>query len=318
MKNKQVILFAVLTLHIGVKAQSTPEALLSQLPSVPTVNCAADREEIDRFAERIHKVKETIRLTVDRIHADAQADMARNKIASNVIRLSGLEKKDIQNISKDNGRKATEKVISEQYGVSLQELETVGGMSDAEQEKWAQQYAGKMKKKALDNPKASIIKGSNAKRMLELASEQKILGEHITERMNRIAHLLEQVEKQDSIESRKLEERLRPLRKQLCSGICSDAEIARSNAAEKQIHAAKIKYCQIMSPLQTDAIEQYLTTVKSLLPDYRKLTIIQNEIAELQQIGEIMPQDVSCYAAIDEYADALLSAYKYWVGKFNM
>ena len=72
-----------------------------------------------------------------------------------------------------------------------------------------------------------------------------------------------------------------------------------------------------MSPLQTDAIEQYLTTVKSLLPDYRKLTNIQNEIATLQQIGEIVPQDLSCYSAIDDYADVLSSAYKYWVGKFN-
>ena len=72
-----------------------------------------------------------------------------------------------------------------------------------------------------------------------------------------------------------------------------------------------------MSPLQTAAIEQYLTTLKSLLPDYRKLTNIQNEIATLQQIGEVVPTDLSCYSAIDDYADVLLSAYKYWFGKFN-
>ena len=72
-----------------------------------------------------------------------------------------------------------------------------------------------------------------------------------------------------------------------------------------------------MSPLQTEAISQYLTTVKSLLPDYRKLTNVQNEVAKLQQIGEIVPQDLSCYAAIDEYATALLDAYKYCIGKFN-
>lgn len=306
------------------QAQSTPEAFLSQLPSPPATNCTADRVEIDRFSDRINKVQEQIHQIIDRINADAQADTEKNKnkIVSNAIRQTGLNKSDVQklqksNDSKDEGRKAAGKVVSEQYGVSLQELETVGEMSDAEQEKWAQQYADRMKNQAEKNPDAAVKKGDNAKRLFNLANEQKLLGERITERMNRVSQIFKNVEIQDTIETRKLEEKIRPLEKLLCSGICSDAEIARSNAAEKQIHAAKIEYCQKMSPLQTDAIEQYLTTVKSLLPDYRKLTNIQNEIATLQQIGEIVPQDLSCYSAIDDYADVLSSAYKYWVGKFN-
>ncbi len=135
--------------------------------------------------------------------------------------------------------------------------------------------------------------------------------------MNRVALILKNVEQQDSIESRNIEEKIRPLEKQLCSGICSDAEIARSRAAEKQIYALKIKYCEKMSPIQTDAISQYLNTVKTLLPDYRKLADVQNEMVRLEQVGEITPQDLSCFAAIDEYATVLLEAYKYWVGKFE-
>jgi len=53
------------------------------------------------------------------------------------------------------------------------------------------------------------------------------------------------------------------------------------------------------------------------LPVYRKLTNVENKIAELQQIGNITPNELSCYAAIDDYTNALLNAYKYWVGKFN-
>lgn len=324
-KQRYIFLCAIMLVAYSVlQAQSTPEAFLSQLPSPPTGNCTADRAEIDRFSDRINKVQEQIRQVIDRIHADAQADMEKNKskIMSKAIQQSGLSKSDVHNLqqsdgSEEEGRKAAEKVVSEQYGISLQELEKVGEMSDAEQEKWAQQYAEQMKNQAMKNPQAAIKKGDKAKRLFELANEQKLLGERITERMNRIAQLFKQVELQDSIESEKLEKKLQPLRKQLCSGICSDAEIARSNAAEKQIYVAQIEYCQKMSPLQTDAIEQYLTTLKSLLPDYRKLTNIQNEIATLQQIGEVVPTDLSCYSAIDDYADVLLSAYKYWFGKFN-
>lgn len=324
-KQRYIFLCAIMLVAYSVlQAQSTPEAFLSQLPSPPTGNCTADRAEIDRFSDRIYKVQEQIRQTIDRIHADVQADTEKNKnkIVSNAIRQSGLNKSDVQKLQNSNGneaegRKAAEKVISEQYGISMQELETVGEMSDAEQEKWAQQYAEQMKSQAMKDPQAATKKGDNAKRLFNLANEQKLLGEHITKRMNRVSQIFKNVEMQDTIETRKLEEKIRPLERLLCSGICSDAEIARSNAAEKQIHAAKIEYCQKMSPLQTDAIEQYLTTLKSLLPDYRKLTNIQNEIATLQQIGEVVPTDLSCYSAIDDYADVLLSAYKYWFGKFN-
>lgn len=306
------------------QAQSTPEALLSQLPSPPTVNCMADRDEIERFDDKIYKVKESIQQAVDRIHADARANMERNKdkVVSKAILQSGLNKRDVQKLQQPDGRQeqgriAAEKVISEQYGISLKELGKVGEMSDVEQEKWAQQYASQMKNQVQNSPQSAIKKGDKAKRLFELASEKKLLGERISERMNRISQIFKNVDAQDTIETRKLEAKIRPLEKQLCSGICSDAEATRSAAAEKQIHAAKIEYCKKMSPLQTDAIEQYLTTVKSLLPDYRKLTEIENEAAKLQQIGEIVAQDLSCYAAVDEYADVLLSAYKYWVGKFN-
>lgn len=324
-KQRYIFLCAIMLVAYSVlQAQSTPEAFLGQLPTPPTINCAADRAEIDRFSDRINKVQEQIRQVIDRIHADAQADMEKNKskIMSKAIQQSGLSKSDVHNLqqsdgSEEEGRKAAEKVVSEQYGISLQELEKVGEMSDAEQEKWAQQYAEQMKNQAMKNPQAATKKGDNAKRLFNLANEQKLLGEHITKRMNRVSQIFKNVEMQDTIETRKLEEKIRPLERLLCSGICSDAEIARSNAAEKQIYVAQIEYCQKMSPLQTDAIEQYLTTLKSLLPDYRKLTNIQNEIATLQQIGEVVPTDLSCYSAIDDYADVLLSAYKYWFGKFN-
>ena len=296
-----MLLLTLLALYVTAEAQSTPEALLNQLPGVPTVNCAADTTEVNRFTDRIYGIKATIQEIVERIHSDAQENMEELQ----------------NNVSEDKSRSAAEKSVSEQYGVSLRELEKVGEMNDSEQEKWAQQYADRMKNDAKKNPKATVEKGNKAKRLFELASEQKTLGESITERMKRVAMLLKEVEMQDSVETRKLEEKIRPLEQQLCSGICSDAEIARSNAAEKQIYALKIQHCQKMSPLQTEAISQYLTTVKSLLPDYRKLTNVQNEVAKLQQIGEIVPQDLSCYAAIDEYATVLLDAYKYCVGKFN-
>ena len=323
--NYYLILGAMLLFaHFEAKAQSTPEAFLGQLPSVPTVNCAADRAEIDRFADRIYRVKTDLQQVIDRIHADAQADMEKNKnkVVSNAISQSGLNKSDVRKLqqsdgSEDEGQKAVEKAVSEQYGVSMQDLEKVGEMSDEEQEKWAQNYANNMMQQAKQNPKATIKKTDKSARLFELAKEEKAIGERITYDMTRVTQIFKNVEEQDTIETRILNKKLRPLEKQLCSGICTDAEIARSRAAEKQIYNLKIQYCEKMSPLQTNAISQYLTTIKTLFPDYRRLTEIQNEITTLQQIGELVPQDLYCIKAVDEYANVLSEAYKYWVGKFE-
>lgn len=297
-KKSFILLLILLNVHFTTKSQTKPEAFLGQLPTVPTVNCLADTSEVNRFTNRIYIVKEALRETVDRIHS--QSPVSIGQIPDNVDEQQAL--------------KAAEKTVNDQYSVSLQELQKVGEMSDAEQEEWAQQYANRMMDEAKKNPQEAINKGDKANQLFTLASEQKALGDRITERMNRVSGMLKNVEIQDSIETRKLNEQIVPLRKQLCSGICSDAEIARSQAAEKQIKALKIKYCEKLSPMQTDAISQYLTTLKSLMPDYRRLSEVQNEIVELQQLGEIIPQDLSCYAAIDEYANVLLNAYKYWVG----
>lgn len=326
MKKKQSYILTVIVFvcYLSTKAQSTPESFLSRLSAIPTVACAADTSVVNRFTDKIYQVKSDLKEVIDRIQSKAQADMEKNKnkIVSNAIGQSGLSENDVQKLQKsdgneEQGRKAAEKVVSEQYGVSMQDLEKVGEMSDEEQEKWAQNYASQQMQKAKQNPQAAIKKTEKSARLFELGKEEKAIGERITFAMEKVSGLFKNVETQDTIETRKLNEKIRPLEKQLCSGICSDAEIARSNAAEKQIYALKIKFCEKMSPMLIDAISQYLTTVKTLFPDYRRLTEIQNEITTLQQIGELVPQDLYCIKAVDEYADVLSEAYKYWVGKFE-
>ena len=286
--------------QISAKALTTPEAFLSQLPSVPSVACASDRSVVDKFSDRIYEVKASLKEVIDRFHEEAESK-------GEEIQSNSDEKKSLKTAEKD---------ISEQYGVSMSDLDKVGEMSDAEQEKWAKNYAGKMMQQAQKDPKSAIKKGDHSARLFQLAKEQKELGETITERMNRVSEIFRSVDLQDTIESRKLEERIKPLEKELCSGICTAAEIARSNAAEKQIYNLKIQYCEKMSPLQSNALNQYLTTLKTLFPIYRRLTEVENEIAR-DQFGDIVPVDLSCYSAVDEYATALLDAYKFWVGKYR-
>lgn len=324
MKNiySYLLLIILLSLSLIIIAQPTPETLLDRLPSVPSVACSGDTSVISRFDKQIDEVKVTLNKVIDQLQAEVQGQvgMSQSKMIADAVTRSGLNADDLKKLQQEGneeelGSIAAEKAISEQYGLSLQDLEKLGEMSEADQEKWAQNYAGNMMGKAKTDPSAAK-RNDTAEQLFELAKEQKALGDRITERMNRVALLLRNVEIQDSIESNKLDKKRQPLEEQICSGICSPAEIARSKAAEKQIYNLEIQFCDKMSPLLTDAISQYLTTLKSLFPDYRKLSEVENEIARIQQLGEFTPIDLSCYAAIDDYTDVLSIAYKYYVGKF--
>lgn len=279
------------TAQLPLYAQKTPEAFLSQLPSVPTVKCDCDHTEVDKFYSAIYPVKEELKNIIERMQ---ESTLAKAQNSEDEIKANALDK----------------------AGISQAEMEKMAAMSDAELQQWAQNYANKEMATALQDPEAYNQQHDNSERLFELAQEQMMASEKIIAEMGRLQEILLEVQKQDIEESKKLEEQIRPLEKQLCSGICTEAEAARSDAAEKKIYDLRIKYCQKMSPLQTDALTQYLTGVKSILPDYRRLAEIQNELATLQN-GVSYPVDMPCYAAIEEYTDVLLSAYQYRVGKFE-
>lgn len=324
MKKNYLLFFAILASCVTARSQSTPEALLGKLPAVPSNICTADRAVIDHFMEQVSEVQAALKQETDRRGADVQADIDKSKgrIVDDAIRQSGLHKGDVNKLKQSDGsekerRKAADNVVSEKYGVSLQELEKVSEMSETEQKQWALKIAEQMQSQAMNDPKAVMRKDDKNRQLVALAKEEKSLMEVITERMNRVTKIFNNLEELDSIERRNFVAKLRPLQDQICSGICSDEEVARSKAAEKEIYALKVRFCEKMSPIQADALSQYLTAVKSLLPIYRQLADIGNEMVELQQVGIKLPRDAKCYSAVDSYAAYLKGAYKYWVGKFE-
>ena len=184
MKKKQSYILTVIVFvcYLSTKAQSTPESFLSRLSAIPTVACAADTSVVNRFTDKIYQVKSDLKEVIDRIQSKTQADMEKNKnkIVSNAIGQSGLSENDVQKLQKsdgneEQGRKAAEKVVSEQYGVSMQDLEKVGEMSDEEQEKWAQNYASQQMQKAKQNPQAAIKKQKKVPDCLSWSKKKKRL-----------------------------------------------------------------------------------------------------------------------------------------------
>ncbi|MDD3080552.1 MAG: hypothetical protein PHH37_15830 [Paludibacter sp.] len=327
--SKLYILPVLFLLQAGVlKAQSTPEAFLAQLPAIPSSVCGVDTSVVNHFMNQIDKTKEAIQDEIDRFQARTGVDLKKinDKILSSVAAQLGLNMNDTnhlqnENISDGQKNKVIDKSLKNQYGLSMNEVSKVANMSEAEQQQWAQNYANQQMQKAKQNPKEALKNQPKYNRIIKLQKEQMAIYDRINDKKNIEANLLKNIDLQDSIETNKLIAKIGPMNKEISSymGICTPAEAARSRMLEKQVYNLKLEYCEKLSPMQLSYIKQYLDNMKILKPDYIRLIEIQNELSQLQYGTSLIPDD-SDFLYIDNiqsYAGVLSSAYKYWVGKFE-
>lgn len=301
----------------AVKSQSTPEAFLGQLPPVPNHVCSTDSAVVNHFKNQVDKIISDLKEVADRISAERQPAFNKAIAAQAGLSMNDINQLKDENISEEQAHKIANKSLGNQYNLSMEELSKVANMSEEEQQKWAQQYANQQMQKAQKNPQATLKKQDKDERLFELAKEQKVISERMQSLGTKEYKLHQNIELQDTTLKQKLTLKAKPLESQICSGICTPAEIARSKAAEKQLYNLNLQYCEEMSSLEVNYISQYLSDLKMLLPDYRRLEEIENEMSKLQHQTSLPVKDLYCFDAVDKYAHTLSSAYNYWVGKSN-
>ncbi len=295
---KAFLAAGVMLLSLCMNAQITPEAFLGGLPGIPGSVCSTSDSEIDLFLEQIALVKGQIKDYSDRL----------SNLASG---------------SEDNMKKNAMSAVSAKTGISQEEMMKLANMSEEEQERWAQEYAAKQMAAAKSGKPVAGENSAQAKRIVALGEEKLRLRGEIDAFVNRMNAISREVTKRDTIESRKRDERIKPILKKWENAPLEPGALMLSAQVEdgfrKQIHECHADYCQQMSPLQLDYITKYLTGLKALLPTYRRLAKVENEIAKEQLNVKNLLQDENIYAiaAVEGYADILKSAYKYRSGKFD-
>ncbi len=328
MKKKQSYILTVIVFicYLSTKAQSTPEAFLSQLPAVPSSVCNDDTSTINRYMAQISKVRSGIEAEEDKLGVQATANWEKNKdkmLSTNAANL-GLNTSDMkklmnENISEDEGLAIANKSVESRYGTSMEELQKVADMSEAEQEQWAKNFANKQIQKAQQNPEATAKKSEKNKHLYDLGVEQKTILERLSAIWEKVGKAEKNYRYQDSVQSKILQQKLEPLEKDpvLHGGCATAAELQRARALEKQIYNLKLQHCEKMSPILLDYILQYQSALKISFSDYVRQTEIANELSKIQNGLEASPVEASGLGAVDSYADLLLEAYKYWVPKIE-
>jgi len=315
------LLFLQTTIHA-----QTAEAFLSQLPAVPNSVCNADQSGIDIFTDKIRKVQSVLQAKMEQYSNQAAAtiDVNKEKILSTNAANVGISTSDMKklangNVSEKEAMSIANKSAQNRYGASIAELQKVANMSEAEQEKWAQEYANKQMQKAQRNPEVAAKKGEKAKRLYDLGMEQKAIADRLSIQWEKVRKAEKNYRYQDSVQSKILEKKLEPLIKDpvLSGGCASAAELQRARALEKQIYNLKKQHCEKMSPILLDYILQYQSALQMSFAEYARQTEIANELSKIQNGVKIIPVESSGLGGVDSYADQLLDAYKYWVPKLE-
>ena len=281
-----------------IKAQSTPEAFLGLLPVIPSSVCTNDESDVDAFIDQIILVKGKIQEYSDRV------SMA-----------SGVNEK--------QAVKEAYASTSSMTGISQAELMKLANMSEAEQERWAQEYAAKQVASAKAGKPVAGENADRAKRLYNLNEERmKVKGE-IDAIYNRIKVMNQELIARDTVETRKKNAKIKSIEKAWADAPWPPRALMQDPAVDlkfkKQIYQCESDYCSTMSPLMLDYITKYLTGLKYAIPLYRKLCEVDNEISTIQGLTAAIVQDENLFAvaAVEEYADALRGAYAYRCGKFE-
>lgn len=285
-------------LSFCASAQGTPEAFLGGLPGIPGSVCSTSDSEVDQFLNQISIVKGQIKEYSDRlssIAAGRKDEMTENAMAA----------------------------VSARTGISQEEMMKLANMSEEEQEKWAQEYAAKQMAAAKSGKPVAGANQTQAKKSVALSEEKLRLKGEIDAFINRMKALTQEIALRDTVETHKRDAKIKPIMKAWENAPLEPGALMLSTKVEdgfrKQIHECHAEYCREISPLQLDFITKYLTGVKALLPTYRRLAQVENEMAKEQLNIENLLQDENIYAvsAVEGYADILRDAYKYRSGKFD-
>jgi len=294
---KRVLICAAMSLLWAQAAgQSTAEAFMALLPPVPNVSCTADTSVIAKFSKQIDVFSKAFRNYSEKLSQKGEE------------------------YQQEDADKMAEAALSK-AGISMQEAEKLSNMSEAEQEKWAKEYAEKMMAKSMAGNSG---KNSDAQKMTNLAQRQKALVDEMEVMRGVIASRAKDVEIADTLETRKLNKALAILAesvKDVTHGEGATAADARRwEAYTKACHNEQINYCGNMSPLWINYVESHLSFTKKLIPMLREVAQIEAEIFKIQfnKLPPVVDNETYAIIAVEDYSYILARSYDFWVGKYEL
>lgn len=311
--NKILIILCGMLLTLSVFAQTESvindrypaRKYLAQLPPFPDNICNIKEPEENAFRNGILTVVEAIGDEILRIERQQPTQKQMTKSLSDETGISTNELNRLaENGAEEDGEKLMEQKLQAEYGISLEEVDNLENMSEAEQKQWAENVA---------NHRANSTNGKSAQAedqiMVNLSNRMEELVAEITEYRSQWASMEYELSKQDKLAREELDVCIERVKRgapepkyqgEHCTNQKAIDEYFKYN--EPPCHQA---YCQRMSPLKMHIIERKRADLYKMFVLYEELQTIQNQMLERQtgiDLNKTESPLVGALTLVKEYA----------------
>lgn len=312
MKHLLFMLICICTVTLSY-AKTSPAGWLAKIPAVPKNCCGVGDAEKSSHQKSVHDFENAMEkeLRERKIEIDAYVEANREKMASRMItQPEGMDKKAGKKgkMTKEERKAMAEKMMRE-YGMQPGDPEKMKSMSKEEKAAWGRKYAADMDSKMQSDEQYQYAKG-RATKTSEVIAEQQALNQKINARMEGVMKKFGDLDrKAEALEKKDID----PLRKKLAAygEIISKEQEAPLKQDIKRLDDARRRYCEALAPQYRALLDEYLSAIKSLLPDHARM----DTLTAIIQMGLDKPVEAgdgfSGINALKKYVLYLEDVFKY-------
>ncbi len=296
-----------------VYCQTQPEAFLSRIPSLPDNACSMTKAQKQAYEDNLAKIHDELdkeierrEKTVDENYAGSEEQIKQNTANQYGLSASDMEKLEKDEMTEEEKQAMINKMMQKKNNLSMDEVKKLNNTSEEGQKAWAEAYSTeKMANVQADSESAKKEQNTN-KRRYDLAKEQSLILQKMRAAGDKYIKQMNELNKLDTAATKELNKKRKPLMDQFEKDNKNESVIEAVRKVEKE-------YCNKLTPEYYNIINNRLTTLKTMMPDYNRLDEVSNELNQIT-LGtkkKLSSPGLTGLKEIEDYISLLGSAFKY-------
>jgi hypothetical protein len=326
---KKIFVFLALLCSIQIYSQSGM-SLLTQFPSLAKSTCIIDTVELNNYHSQLLKVTDQL----DELCAKRKAALeeriknVKPEVEKNIAQDFNLSDSDLQKLknkklSAAEKKALMDKMLKDKADISMKQIEQLKKMKKEGNKEgilnWAEAYQTQKISEMVsgDSTKTPELiefekNLAKNKELNELMQEQKQIIDRIAAVDKRITNKMIEFNKEDSIQTEIRNRNNEPLEEMLTKG---DLNSDQRRTIMMKIATNHLIYCEKISPMYIDIINDMRISTEPLIPTYDRLEIVNAEINAKTLGLKEWPTDPGLMQleAVKSLAHAIAGVYKYTI-----
>ena len=280
MMKKIVVFFAFAICNTIALAQSTPEAFIGLLPTIPSDACTKKFDEREKFKTHLDSLIDLINVEISRrrVEEKAAGKSAQQQAMNKYAQQYGLSPEDMQKLKNGNMSKADKQAIADKAlqnsnNMSYGEAKSIAKAKPEGKKAWAEGYSTEKQAEMAVDPNKTRDMELQYKNQNELMEMQKHIQDSLSAIQLKFDHQLQDIEND-------------PGRLSLLKDISEyQNEMAgKSDVTDikKKIIMKKMEYCRRFSPRLINIVSNMESFTKASIPVFYRLESISKRLYKLQ------------------------------------